>query len=117
VVQQQDAVVNTSVKKKGSKASPLNALGCEEEVFQPEGSCGREGQRIRSRRTEKYKIASSDAMGVYALAVRCQREARICCREPMDYAAVHHTIAAFKGLAHTKALSQPYDHMPMWMGM
>ena len=46
--------MNTGTKRKDSKASPLNALGCEGEIFRPLEGSGREDQRIRSRRAETY---------------------------------------------------------------
>lgn len=97
--------VNTGAYNKGPQPSLRNAMKAEEDFSSPGkaqggGLCGSEAAE------QQEHMSSSDAMGLGALAVRCQRQARRCSQRSMDFAAVHHTIAACNGPVSAKALSR-----------
>ena len=96
--------VNTGAKSRAQKQARSTRWDAREKFSGPRNVVGGK-PRGSEAAGQKGTEASSDAMGLDALAVRCQREARWCSQRSMDFAAVHHTIAARNGPASFKALS------------
>ena len=109
VVQQQNVVQEHRYKKEGLKSKPAQRVGVRGRNFS--GPWKVQGGKTSGSEAAGQKVqSSSDAMGLGALAVRCQRKARMCCQQSMDLAAVRHTIAASNVLGIWKAFTaRPRD--------
>lgn len=84
-------------KGRTQKQARSTRWGARENFFPAHGRF-RAGRPADQKPQDRKVQSSSDAMGLGALAVRCQRKARMCCQQSMDLAAVHNTIAAINVL-------------------